>query len=167
MPPMTSHPQPVGGLKSRSSGFFAAFAALLFSFIITALPLRAAVTMKSFDVPGGDAVSTLKQFNEQSGVRIVYFVNEARGVTTNAVKGVMTARDALTLMLVNTNLEAVEDVGSGDFTIRQRKEPKKSALREPGDPDKIVKLTPFEVSAKTYNGYAASETVSGSKVATK
>jgi len=170
---MTSHTKPVGRLTCRSSGFAfrAAAAALFLSIIMAVLPAAALAAdpepAKSFDLPAGDAVSTLKQFTEQSGVQLVYMVDMVRGTTTNAVKGVMTGPSALGAMLAGTNLEVVEDSQSGALSIRQRDQSKKTAGGPGGADDQVVKLSPFEVSSTSYNGYAASDSVSGSKVATR
>ena len=63
---------------------------------------------KWFDLPSGPAASALKQFIAQSGVQLLYLVEEITGVTTNEVKGEFTAGDAVKRLLANTGLTAVE-----------------------------------------------------------
>jgi len=70
---------------------------------------------KPFQLPDGDAMITLKQFVEQSGAQVFYFVGKVQGVTTHAVQGEMSARTALELMLQNTPLRAVQDDRTGAF----------------------------------------------------
>ena len=71
---------------------------------------------KSYNVAAGDAALTLKTFSEQSGEQIVYPVDKVRGLQTKAVRGDLTAREALTQMLAGSaSLKSI----SGPFSIAQ------------------------------------------------
>src|SRR4051812_7022171 len=61
---------------------------------------------KSFDVPAAEAPVSLKQFAQQAGMELLYSAKEVAGAKTNAVKGVLTPREALTKMLSGTKLVA-------------------------------------------------------------
>jgi iron complex outermembrane recepter protein len=65
--------------------------------------------LKQYDIPAGDAATTLRQFVEQSGEQVFFFVNKVRGLATVEVRGEFTARAALDRMLAGTALYAVED----------------------------------------------------------
>lgn len=78
---------------------------------------------RHYDVGAGDAASTLRQFVEQSGGDVFYLVPKVRGVRTNPVQGEFTMREAITRMLENTALVAVEDEKTGAFTINRASPP--------------------------------------------
>jgi len=170
---MTTHPSIASAPSGRCRGFVirAALASLFLALITAVLPASARADdsdpLKSFDLPAGDAAATLKQFTEQSGVQLVYLVDKVRGAITSPVKGSMTAREALTLMLVGTDLEVVQDARSGALMINPKDASKKTASTSGESNDEVIRMSPFDVSSTSYNGYAASQTVSGSKVATK
>jgi iron complex outermembrane receptor protein len=64
---------------------------------------------RQYDLPAGDAVTTLRQFAEISGREILYASEIVRGVRTAAVKGEFTALEALEHMLAGTNLYAIPE----------------------------------------------------------
>jgi len=103
----------------------------LSSIFIVALRLGAAeATKKSFDLPAGDAATTLKAFTQQSGEQIVYPVEQMRGVKTNAVTGELSARAALDLMLKDTGLVAVQDEKTGALAVRRDPNPNASRVAQ-------------------------------------
>jgi iron complex outermembrane recepter protein len=65
--------------------------------------------IKKYEIAAGDAATTLKQFVEQSGEQVVFFINKVRGITTTEVHGDFMARGALDRMLAGTPLYAVQD----------------------------------------------------------
>src|SRR5947207_959160 len=75
----------------------------------------APVAQKQFNVPGGDASTTLKQFAAQSAEPIVYMVDNVRGEKTNAISGNLTPRAALEQMLEGTGLTPSQDPATGAF----------------------------------------------------
>jgi outer membrane receptor protein involved in Fe transport len=115
---------------------------------------------KAFQLPGGDAAVTLKQFTEQSGEQVVYLVDSVRGVTTKPVRGQHAAREALRRMLAGTPLAAVEDARTGALTITRPvppvARPAPAAAAVPPPPaDEILELSPFEVNVRQDRGYSA------------
>ena len=87
-----------------------------FSFLFGSAPsalAAATATRKTYDLPSGDAVDTLRRFADESGMQLVYLVDTMRGVTTTAIRGEFTAREALTALLANTGLALVEDIKTG------------------------------------------------------
>ena len=65
-----------------STGSATAFAVCSLACAIA--PAQAAETVrKSYDIAGGDAVTTLKRFADESGRQVVFLVDAVRGVTTN------------------------------------------------------------------------------------
>ncbi|WP_414661738.1 carboxypeptidase regulatory-like domain-containing protein [Horticoccus sp. 23ND18S-11] len=78
---------------------------------------------RSFDLPAGDALATLKQFSTQAGARLLYSVDAVRGVTTNAVKGAYTPRDALVRLVANTGLVVSEATTDGALAVSRGSAP--------------------------------------------
>lgn len=78
---------------------------------------------RSYDIAAGDAASTLRKFVEQSGEQIIYVVPKVRGVKTNPVKGVYTAREVLDRIVANTLLVVAEDEKTGALTINRAAPP--------------------------------------------
>jgi outer membrane receptor protein involved in Fe transport len=74
---------------------------------------------RSYDIPAGDAVRTLRHFTEQSGEQVVYVMPRVRGVTTNPVRGRYTAREVLGLMVARTVLTVVEDEKTGALFVNR------------------------------------------------
>ena len=74
---------------------------------------------KTFDVPAGDAVATLKQAAQQGGVQIMFPAGAVQGVKTNAVKGELAPREALDRMLDGTGLTIVQDAKTGALSVRK------------------------------------------------
>lgn len=77
----------------------------------------AAEAKKSFDIPAGTALPALKQFVAQSGEQLLYSAEAVEGVTTNAVKGTFTAREALDQMVGGTRLTVVADRKNGALSL--------------------------------------------------
>jgi iron complex outermembrane recepter protein len=111
----------------RTLVFFAAV-----SLATAAEPLR-----KHFDLPAGSADQLLKQFSEQAGLEVIFSTRIAREVKTNAVKGEMTAREALDAMLTRTALVVIQDRKTGAFTV-SRNDPRSQS--PPLQPQKKTKL---------------------------
>jgi len=87
------------------------------------LSFAAEAAKKAFDLPVGDAATTLKVFTQQSGEQIVYPVEQMRGVQTNAVKGELGPRAALDQMLKDTGLVVVQDAKTGALAVRRDADP--------------------------------------------
>lgn len=118
-------------VRRSSSRFFrmafAIVASLTFAFSVAAAP----TTKKSFDLPAGDAATTLKLYAQQSGEQIVYPLDQIRGVKTNAVKGEVAPLAALEQMLADTGLVVVQDEKTGAIAVRRQEpaEPKNGPSR--------------------------------------
>lgn len=138
----------------------AAVASLSFTLAVFAAP----TTKKNFDLPSGDAATTLKLFAKQSGEQIVYPLEQVRGVKTNAVKGEAATRKALDQMLDGTILEAVQDEKTGAIAIKRTLRPvpapgKNKAFATEDSETAARQLKPFEldpyrVTASRQNPYA-------------
>ncbi len=103
---------------SRTRFTRAALAALVsvLSFFL-ANASSAAEAQKSFDIPTGDALTALKQFAVQSDEQLLYSAEAVQGVTTNAIKGTFTARDALDQMVKGTRLTVIADRKNGALSL--------------------------------------------------
>ena len=71
------------------------------SMMVVVAPLGAATVeaKRSFDLPRGDAATTLRQFAAAAGKSLVFVTDKVRGETTNALRGEFTPREALDRML--------------------------------------------------------------------
>jgi iron complex outermembrane receptor protein len=84
----------------------------------------AAVEQKrSYNLPSGDAATTLNQFAGVSSRQIIFMMDKVRGERTNAIAGDYAAHEALDRMLAGTALSASRDPGTGAFVVT-RKAPK-------------------------------------------
>ncbi len=125
---------------------------------------------KTFRLPDGDAMATLKQFVEQSGEQVFYFVDKVRGVTTHAVQGTMSARTALELMLQDTRLRAVQDDRTGALSVVEREILRKSIPVPPASvssksrADDVFVLPQFSVSNTKADPYHSTEAISVARI---
>jgi len=89
---------------------------------------------KSYNVPAGDATSTLKQFAQQSGRELVYRADSVKGVQTAAVRGDLTAFDALNRMMAGTEFLVVQDDRTGALALNRASDPNAArAIAEASD----------------------------------
>lgn len=155
-----SYPAPVTPVRALRC-------ALLFFVTLTAAAFAAEPT-RQYDLPTSTAETALKQFSEQSGAGVVFFSDAVKGIPTNAVKGQLTARDALTQLLAGTPLVITEDPKTGAFAVRNptptepknapralvltSDRPSKTHADETAPGEKVTQLDTFEVFArKTLN----------------
>lgn len=134
------------GLRLLLVGLFAA---------ILCLSGRAAEAKATFDLPAGVAGETLKTFARQASREIVFSAEMVGHVTTNAVKGEFTPREALDTMLADTGLVATQDAKTGAFAVRKGvpNEPKNDSSRPApvagaadSEPGKVLQLETFTVT---------------------
>ncbi len=83
-----------------------------------------------FDLPAEGAEAALKRFSQQAGVEVLFPTGVVAGVRTTAVRGDMTAREAIDAMLAGTALVAVAGKNTESLTVR-RKPPAKEAEPKP------------------------------------
>ena len=149
------------------------------SLILFAGTFAASPAQRPFDLPAGDAAKTLRSFSEQSGEQIIFPVEQVRGVKTQAVKGQLTAREALDRMLAGTDLAVVQDAKTGALTVRKgvadpnglRAVPTSASPARPRpkgipDNDDMVFMSPFEVKTDADVGYIATSSLAGSRLNT-
>ena len=93
---------------------------------------------RSYNLPSGDAATTLNQFAGASGQQIVFMMEKVKGERTNAVAGDYAARDALDRMLAGTGLNATRDPATGAFVVSRKRTaeaaPKKGEVGPISDP---------------------------------
>lgn len=127
--------------------------------------------VQPYDIPAGDAVTTLRQFVRISKAQVLYFTDDVRGIRTNAIKGMFPAVDALRFMLDGTALTSSFDATSGAISINRKTAPVTHSSHAANPPtragDEVVGLSPFNVSDSTYHGYVATSTLIGGKTAHK
>ena len=89
----------------------------------TAAAGRPSADLKRFDIPAGDAFTTLKRFSTQSGEQLIYKADTLEGVRTAAVVGRFTSLEALGRMLVRTELAVTQDAKTGTLAITRESNP--------------------------------------------
>jgi hypothetical protein len=149
------------------------------SFALLSFAAQAAESKVSFDVPGGEAKPMLRQFAAQAKREIVFAIESVDRIRTNAVKGEMTAQEAINQMLANTGLVAAQDPKTGAFAVRkgdsvESKNVPRAARTASDRPDndrdvrgeQAIELTPFTVSASNDVGYLARNTLAGTRLDT-
>lgn len=156
-------------------------AAILAVLAFVAAQLRGAEAPKTFDLPAGAAVTTLKRFAAQSGLQVIFPESSVAGETTQAVAGRLTPSEALTRMLSATRLTFDRDEQSGAIAIRRasgapasdpnapRAAPASAGTARPNAADSdssVVELSPFTVSADDNDSWLATSTLAGSRLNT-
>jgi hypothetical protein len=71
------------------------FADLLLLAVLATMLGAAESAKQPFDLPGGLAEQSLKEFARQSGLEVLFVSDSVANVRTNAVKGAFTAREAI------------------------------------------------------------------------
>lgn len=75
---------------------------------------------RSYNLPSGDAASTLNQFAGASGQQIIFMMDKVKGERTNAITGAYAAHEALDRMLAGTGLSAARDPATGAFVVSRK-----------------------------------------------
>lgn len=125
-------------------------------------PARGADERHNFNLEEGAADRMLKTFSEQSGQQVIYPTELVKGIRTREVKGQLTSREALDLMLADTGLVATEDAQTGAFAVKQapsgpnasRAAPSEGSVR-PGSArgeGGVVTLEKYEVTESRVDG---------------
>ena len=84
-----------------------------------------AASKRNYSLPADDAAIALKLFSQQSGAGVIASTDLVKGVRTNAVRGELTAPEALDRMLDGTGLVGSEDLKSGTFAVHKAMDAKK------------------------------------------
>ena len=119
-----------------------------------ATTVTAPAEKRTFNLPRGDAATTLKQFAADAGTPIVYLVDRVRGITTHAVIGEFTPREALDRMLAGSALEAAQDTASGALVVSRKRTaeatPRKGEVGPVSDqqPNNRKSMTPKSLPAR-------------------
>ncbi len=167
-------------------------ARVLCALLFTTLSLAAAPLKMSFDLPAAPAEQALKKFSAQSGLEVLFVTATAARVTTNAVKGEFTPREAIDRLLAGTALVANEDAKSGAMKISKAADPNAlraaqarsdrplanppveaqagrttSAASSGSTAEETIELSPFEVTTDKDTGFAANSSLAGGRLATE
>lgn len=114
----------------------------------TAAPAQARPATRSFDIPAQPLSSAVAVFSRQSGLQVTLASATARGVSARAVKGSMTAEQALSQMLAGTGVQF--RLSGGTVVIGQTS----SAATPIAADDGSIALDPVTVAADAGGGYA-------------
>lgn len=117
---MTTHLtscRPLGRLFPRmlQAAMSALFALALAAGLGAAEPVR-----KDYAIPAGAADAALKQFSAQSGEQLLFSAGAVAGVTTQAVSGSLTAREALDRLVAGTELTVQQDERTGALAVARK-----------------------------------------------
>ncbi len=120
-------------------------AAFVASLALTTLSTSATeAATKAYSIPASSAADALAAFTEQSGEQIVYPVDVAHGIRTNAVQGSLSARAALEQLVAGTDLVVVQDASTGALGLRRASD-KPAATVAAKDLQPAVKLQEYRV----------------------
>ncbi|WP_414663960.1 TonB-dependent siderophore receptor [Horticoccus sp. 23ND18S-11] len=100
---------------------------------------------RSFDVPAGDAVVSLKRFATQSGEQLLYSPDDVSGIRTQAVQGEFVPLAALDRMLERTPLKARQDAATRAIAITSGT-PSRAPPASPPETPPAVPSKPFSAS---------------------
>lgn len=117
----------------------------------TAAPVPAGQTagaLRSFDIPAQPLSSAVGTFSRQSGLQVTLASATARGVTVQAVKGSMSAEQALTRMLQGTGVQF--RMSGGTVVIGQGPAARATAVADDGS----IPLDEVTVAADGAGGHA-------------
>jgi iron complex outermembrane receptor protein len=107
-------------------------AALLLAFSINAV---AQTTPRNFDIPAGELQAAIDAYAQQSGVQLVYKVDELRGLSAVAVKGAMSPDDALARLLQGTSLRIMRDPSNAVVIFRPKSESQPASSKSAAEPE--------------------------------
>lgn len=137
------------------------------------IPLAASAATRAFDIPAGDAAPALRLAAQQAGREIMFLAETVRDTRTAAVKGDLTAEEALRRMLAGTDLQLVQDDKSGALAIARAGRPapnpaasagaKQAAALSPAD---TVVMSPFTVATERDEGFVAASSLAGGRLST-
>jgi iron complex outermembrane receptor protein len=118
--------------------------------MVAVAPLGAATVeaKQSFDLPRGDAATTLRQFAASAGRSLVFVTDKVRGETTNSIRGEFTPREALERMLAGSALEATQDSATGALVVGRKRpaerKPRNGEVGSVSDPQPKPKTKPMK-----------------------
>lgn len=168
-PPPAMHPSiPRATGNNRGLCWFVALLLVGFPCLATGVPAATApLKPLAFDVPAGDALSTLKRVARQAGMEIVFPAELVRGVKTNPVKGLYTPREAFDRLTAGTALLLVQDLPSGALLVQRQAVPPMDAVPAQPKPasleeERVLRLDTFTVTT-TVGTYREATTTAGSK----
>lgn len=177
MPP-TPPPRPsVSGFLLHSRLALAWLLLVALAWSATPAPAAAARAKPiRFDIAAGPAETALRRFSAQSGEQVLYSAETIERQQTQAVKGDLTAREALERMFAGSGLVVAQDERTGAFAIKRAAAPPEPAAPPPAKPGasalderrpgEAVTLSPFEVRTDRDVGYAAADTLAGGRINT-
>ena len=154
-PPATRRPRPTGlthfigrcvtgvalllRMLSRLAPTPHVFAGTLCCAVALTAVVSAAEQRRSYNLPEGDAATTLNQFAGASGRQIVFMMDKVRGEQTNAIAGEFAPREALERMLAGTALTVAQDAATGAFVVSRK--PPRGEVGPVSDPQPKPKTT--------------------------
>lgn len=97
-----------------------AVAAVLLACALPAGLVAADAIRKDYSIPAGAADTALKQFSAQSGEQLLFSAGAVAGVTTHAVAGNLTAREALDRLVAGTELAVQQDERTGALAVARK-----------------------------------------------
>ncbi len=97
-------------------------------------PARAAEPPRAFQVPAGEMAAGLEAYIRQSGVPLIYRVQDVRGLRTHGVAGMHTPEQALAMLLRGTGLKPERDPSGAIALVSSPSPAATSDRRKAGEP---------------------------------
>lgn len=105
---------------------------------VGAAPIRAPeMAVRRYNLTGGDAADTLREFARVSELQLLFPERIVRGLRLPPLYGSYSPRDALDRLLADTGLEAVSDPGTGTYAVRRSR--RATAPPPPAPPALVTK----------------------------
>lgn len=172
------HSTPCLGHFRRPVSAICVFVALLAAFSTALVAADLSTRKAAFNIAAGPASETLKLFAAQSRTQLIYAVDVADGIPTNAIKGTLAINDAIDQLLAGTGLAAMErdgalainrvsDAQRGDAPKNGESRPASSRTAQnedgPVGNETPVQLSAFQIRDSKDRGYFAKQSISGMK----
>ena len=111
-------------------------------------PYESEALDRGVEIPAGDLAQSLAELSRQLGIQILFDADRVKGMRSAAIKGPLTAREALDRLLTGTSLRA--DGGGDSFLVT----PQSSQIQRLGGaaPDHSTTSTDTELDELTVTG---------------
>ena len=86
---------------------------------------------RSFDIPAGDMKAALDAYAAQSGVQLVYKVDDVRGLVTSGLKRSMAAEEALQALILGSSLSVRRDASGAVVIFAASRRPRSEEVTNP------------------------------------
>lgn len=110
---------------------------------------------RHYDIPAESAEAAIKLFCDQAGIEVFYPSDVTEGIQTRAIRGEMTAKEALEKMLSGTGITIVHDQQTGAISLRRSVSGKarrgSTDGRDPRSPGTTTEALPVTLAGRVFD----------------